>query len=53
MHPIVRTVIQRLLLGVFTLFVVSVIIFSSIQFLPGDFGEAILGQAATEETVAA
>jgi peptide/nickel transport system permease protein len=53
LHPIVRTVIQRLLLGVFTLFVVSVIIFSSIQFLPGDFGEAILGQAATEETVAA
>ena len=53
MHPIVRTVIQRLLLGLFTLFVVSLIIFSSIQFLPGDFGEAVLGQAATEDTVAA
>lgn len=53
MHPIVRTVLERLLLGLFTLFVVSVIIFSSIQFLPGDFGEAVLGQAATEETVAA
>jgi len=52
-HPIVRTVIQRLLLGLFTLFVVSLIIFSSIQFLPGDFGEAVLGQAATEDTVAA
>ncbi|MCB1366696.1 MAG: ABC transporter permease [Rhodobacteraceae bacterium] len=53
MHPIVRTVIQRLLLGVFTLFIVSLIIFSSIEFLPGDFGEAVLGQAATKETVAA
>lgn len=53
MHPIVKTVIQRLLLGLFTLFVVSLIIFSSIEMLPGDFGETILGQAATKETVAA
>ncbi|NQW14799.1 MAG: ABC transporter permease [Rhodobacter sp.] len=53
MHPIVRTIIQRLLLGLFTLFLVSLIIFSSIEFLPGDFGEAVLGQAATKETVAA
>jgi len=42
-----------LLLGLFTLFLVSLIIFSSIEMLPGDFGEAVLGQAATEETVAA
>jgi len=53
MHPIVRTTIQRLGLGVMTLFMVSVIIFSSIELLPGDFGEAVLGQAATKETVAA
>lgn len=53
MHPIVSTVLQRLGLGVVTLFMVSVIIFSSIQLLPGDFGEAVLGQAATEDTVAA
>lgn len=53
MHPIVRTVLQRLLLGVFTLFIVSIIIFSSIELLPGDFGEAVLGQAALEETKAA
>jgi len=52
-HPIVKTVIQRLMLGVFTLFLVSLIIFSAIQFLPGDFGEAVLGQSATEDTVAA
>jgi len=52
-HPVVRTVLQRIALGVMTLFFVSVIIFSSIELLPGDFGEAVLGQAATEETVAA
>ncbi len=53
MHPVVRTILQRLLLGLFTLFVVSVIIFGAIELLPGDFGEAVLGQAATEETKAA
>ncbi len=53
MHPVIATVIQRLALGILTLFVVSLIIFSSIEFLPGDFGEAILGQAALPETVAA
>ncbi len=53
LHPVVRTVFKRLGLGVVTLFVVSVIIFSAISLLPGDFGEAVLGQAATEETVAA
>lgn len=53
MHPILSTVIQRLALGVLTLFLVSIIIFSSIEFLPGDFTQAVLGQTATEETVAA
>ncbi len=53
MHPILSTVLQRLGLGLLTLFLVSVIIFSSIEFLPGDFTEAVLGQTATEETVAA
>ncbi|MFT5502805.1 MAG: peptide/nickel transport system permease protein [Gammaproteobacteria bacterium] len=53
MHPVIKTVLQRLGLGLITLFVVSLIIFSSIEFLPGDFGEAVLGQAALPETVAA
>ncbi len=53
MHPVLSTVLQRLALGVVTLFFVSVIIFSAIGFLPGDFTEAVLGQSATEETVAA
>ena len=53
MHPVLSTVLKRLGLGIITLFVVSAIIFSSIAMLPGDFGQAVLGQAATEETVAA
>lgn len=53
MHPILSTVLQRLFLGVITLFFVSIIIFSSIEMLPGDFTQAVLGQAATEDTVAA
>lgn len=53
MHPIVTTVLKRLGLGLLTLFFVSIIIFSSVEMLPGDFGESVLGQAATKETVAA
>jgi peptide/nickel transport system permease protein len=50
---VVSIVLQRLALGLMTLFFVSVIIFLSIEMLPGDFTEAVLGQAATEETVRA
>lgn len=53
MSAIVRTVLQRLALGVVTLFVVSAIISLAVELLPGDFAKAILGQAATPETVAA
>ena len=53
MNPVLRTVLQRLGLGIATLFVVSVIISLAIEMLPGDFARAILGQAATPETVAA
>ncbi len=53
MHPVVRTILQRLGLGLLTLFVVSLIIFSALQFLPGDFATSVLGQSATPETVAA
>ena len=52
MHPVLRTVLQRLGLGVMTLLVVSVLIFSSLEFLPGGYAENILGQGATPETVA-
>ena len=53
MHPVLRTVLQRLAFGLVTLFIVSIVIFSAIEMLPGDFAKAILGQAATPETVAA
>jgi peptide/nickel transport system permease protein len=46
-------VVQRLGLGLLTLFIVSIIIFSAVTMLPGDFATAILGQSATPETVAA
>jgi peptide/nickel transport system permease protein len=52
LHPIVKTILERLGLGLLTLFAVSLIIFSAIEMLPGDFGQAILGQRATEDTVA-
>jgi len=53
MGKIVKMVAQRLGLGLLTLFVVSLIIFLGVELLPGDLAEAILGQAATPETVAA
>jgi peptide/nickel transport system permease protein len=53
MHPVIKTVLQRLGLGLLTLLAVSVIIFSSLELMPGGFAENILGQGATPETVAA
>ncbi len=46
-------VAQRLALGLLTLLVVSFIIFLAVEALPGDLAQAILGQAATDETVEA
>ncbi len=53
MSKIVVMVAQRLGLGLLTLFVVSLIIFLGVKLLPGDICQEILGQAATDETVAA
>jgi peptide/nickel transport system permease protein len=53
MNPVIRTVLQRLGLGIATLFVVSIIISLAVQMLPGDFAKAVLGQSATPDTVAA
>ncbi|GAB5470434.1 MAG: ABC transporter permease [Rhodospirillales bacterium] len=53
MHPILKMTLQRLGLGLITLFVVSVIIFAAVEMLPGDLAQEILGQSATPETVAA
>jgi|TARA_B100002052_G_scaffold32143_1_gene24876 peptide/nickel transport system permease protein len=48
-----KIILQRLGLGLLTLFVVSVIIAFVVELLPGDITQAILGQSATPETVAA
>jgi peptide/nickel transport system permease protein len=53
MNAILKTVLQRLALGFVTLFVVSALISASVELLPGDFAKAILGQAATPDTVKA
>ncbi len=53
MDKLLRLIGQRLGLGLLTLLVVSVLIFFAVELLPGDLAEAVLGQAATQETVAA
>ncbi|MFT7371305.1 MAG: peptide/nickel transport system permease protein, partial [Octadecabacter sp.] len=52
LQSILKIVLQRLGLGIVTLFIVSVVIFVAVNSLPGDFAEAILGQGATPESVA-
>ena len=53
MNSVFRIVIQRLVLGLLTLLVVSVVIFLAVNALPGDFAQAVLGQGATPEAIAA
>jgi len=53
MTDLVPMMIWRLVLGVLTLVAVSVVIFLSVQMLPGDAAEAILGQNVTPETLEA
>jgi peptide/nickel transport system permease protein len=53
MSSILGIVIKRLGLGLLTIIVISVLIFLGVEALPGDVAEAILGQEATPETVAA
>lgn len=48
-----RMIAHRLWLGLLTLFLVSLIVFFSVELLPGDFAQAFLGQAATPESLAA
>jgi peptide/nickel transport system permease protein len=53
MNSIYKLLAQRLVLGLLSLFAVSVIIFLAVGMLPGDIAQAMLGQSATPETVAA
>ncbi len=53
MGDILRLVGKRLGYGLITLLVVSVLIFFAVELLPGDVAQAVLGQSATAETLAA
>jgi len=52
MRVIITLVVKRLALGVATMIVISVLIFTGVEALPGDLATAILGQEALPETVA-
>jgi peptide/nickel transport system permease protein len=53
LHGIWGFVVRRALLGLLTLFLVSVIVFAATQALPGDPARAILGRNATPESLTA
>ncbi len=48
-----RMVLQRILTGLVTLWVVSVVVFIMTSLLPGDVAQIVLGQSATPESLAA
>jgi peptide/nickel transport system permease protein len=50
---VVRFIVRRVLLGLLTLFVVSVIVFAATQVLPSDPATAMLGRDATPASVGA
>lgn len=52
MHPILKLVAQRIALGLLLLLAVSFVIFIGVDMLPGDTAQAILGQSATETSLA-
>jgi peptide/nickel transport system permease protein len=53
MNDVLSIILKRLGLGFITLLVISVIIFGAVELLPGDIAEAVLGQGATKDNVAA
>lgn len=53
MSSIQSIILKRLLSGLLTLWIVTVIIFGAIELLPGDIATEKLGQAATPESLAA
>ncbi|MBU6497398.1 MAG: ABC transporter permease [Rhodospirillales bacterium] len=53
MAPLVRLLMARLAVSLLTLLIVSVLVFMATELLPGDVAQAVLGQSATPEAVAA
>ena len=53
MKHIGNLIFKRIVIGLLTVIVISLLIFIGIEALPGDLAESILGQSATPETVSA
>ena len=51
-HGLTGFIVRRLLLGLVTLWITSVMIFAATQALPGDAARSILGRSATPESLA-
>lgn len=52
-HPLRRMILMRLGIGLLLLWVISVLVFLAVSLLPGDIAQQVLGQGATQETIAA
>jgi peptide/nickel transport system permease protein len=52
-HPVRSLIVSRLIAGVVSVFVISIIVYAATLVLPGDAATAILGQQATPERLAA
>lgn len=52
-HTLLRLIMRRILLGLLTLFLVSILVFFATQILPGDAARAVLGRSATPQRLAA
>lgn len=53
MNTLASMITKRIIFGVLTLLVISLLIFIGVEALPGDLAETVLGQSATPETVRA
>jgi peptide/nickel transport system permease protein len=53
MSPLARLLAARLATSLLTLLIVSVLVFAATEMLPGDVAQAVLGQSATPDAVAA
>lgn len=53
MKPLLMMTLRRLALAALTLLVVSIVVFSALDLLPGGYAQASLGQTATPEAVEA
>lgn len=53
MNSLAAMITKRIVFGLLTMFIISLLIFVGVEALPGDLAEAVLGQNATPETIKA